>query len=63
MHVFILKFSFFVFFFLLGYGEIVSVLYWRKNVGNDCKDVDNNKDGWIAGAVCAPNASGFRVQM
>lgn len=53
---------FFYLLILLGNGEIVPVLSWLKNVGNDCRDMANNKDGHIAGAMYAPNASGFRCR-
>lgn len=55
MHVFIYK-KFLIFkkicsFFWATEKEF-SVLSWHKNVGNDCRDVANNKDGWIARADC-----------
>lgn len=41
--------------------EEFSVLFWHKNVGYDCRDMGNNKDGQTASEVHAVNASGSRV--
>jgi len=52
---------FFCFVIDLGWEKEFSVLSWHKNVGYDCRDMANNKDGHIASAVCASYTSGSRV--
>lgn len=53
--------AFFFWLLLWAVEKEFSVLSWHKNVGYDCRDMANNKDGQIVSAVYASNALGSKV--